>query len=112
MRIAICILSLAACAGAQQVFTAPGQPLPAEAESILISSCREIGERLRIPMPNPHVELRLGEKHDCMESDEDHHIIHMRRWNKALFREGALHFCMRAAERQVIPAMLKKPRDD
>ncbi|HTS38785.1 MAG TPA: hypothetical protein VMH04_24135 [Candidatus Solibacter sp.] len=112
MRIALCILWLVAGASAQQVFAPHGQPLPPEAESILISSCREIGERLGIPMPDPRVELRLGEKHDAMETDDDHHIIHLRRWNKARFREGALHICMRAAERQVIPAMLKKPRDD
>jgi hypothetical protein len=48
---------------------------PSSAESILISSCRVVGERLAVPMPSPRVELRLGEGKDAVESEEAAHVI-------------------------------------
>jgi hypothetical protein len=111
MRTLILILFLAGSAGAQQLFTAHNEPCLREAESILIASCRAVGERLTIPMPDPRVELRLGEAANAVESDESVHVIHLRHWNKALFKRAALHVCMRAAEHDLVPVLATKVRD-
>lgn len=68
MRTLILFCLLTTAASAQQLFTQPSQDTPREAESILIASCRIVGERFAIPMPNPRVELRLGEKVDSVET--------------------------------------------
>ena len=70
-----------------------------------------VGERLGIPMPSPRVELRLGDRANAVESDEDVHVIHLQRWNKALFKRAAVHVCMRAAELDMVPALAQKVRD-
>ena len=111
MRSLILFCLLATAASAQQLITPPGQNLPREAESILITSCRAVGERLSIPMPNPKVELRLGEKVDSVETDMDHHVICMRRWNKALFTRAAVHVCVQTAESDIVPMLVHKLRN-
>jgi hypothetical protein len=115
MRIAAIILWpvlwLTANAGAQQLVTANRETLPPDAESILISSCRVVGERLEIPMPEPRVELRLGQSTDAVDSREDAHVIYLKRWNKALFKRAALHVCLRDAERDLVPVLAQKVRD-
>ena len=55
-----------------------------------MTSCRAVGERLAVPMPSPRVELRMGEAKDAVESEEAAHVIHMRHWNRALFKRAAL----------------------
>ena len=111
MRTLILILLLAGSAGAQQLFTQQTSSLPREAESILIASCRVVGERLVIPLPDPKVELRLGEKDNAVDSVGEIHVIHMQRWNKALFKLAAVHVCMRAAELDMVHAIAKEVRD-
>jgi hypothetical protein len=111
MRTLILILFLTGSAGAQQLFTSQNQTSPREAESILIASCRAVGERLTIPMPNPRVELRLGEIKNAVESEENVHVIHLQRWNKDLFKRAALHVCLRAAEWDLVPVLATKVRD-
>jgi hypothetical protein len=111
MRMLAMVLFLAGSASGQQLFSTQTQKCPREAESILIASCRVVGERLAIPMPSPRVELRLGEKANAVESDEDVHVIHLQRWNQALFKRAAVHVCMRAAERDLVPALAQKVRD-
>jgi hypothetical protein len=58
MKILAMLFILAGSASAQQLFSSQLQKCPREAESILIASCRVVGERFGIPMPNPRVELR------------------------------------------------------
>lgn len=111
MRMLVLFLLLAGSAGAQQLFTPQNQNSPREAESILIASCRVVGERLAIPMPSPRVELRLGEKADAVVSEENVHVIHLRRWNKELFKRAAVHVCMRDAERELVVPLAAKVRD-
>ena len=111
MRTLLLMLLLTGMASAQQLLTPPNEKLPREAESILISSCRVVGERLSIPMPDPRVELRLGDRTNAVESNEDVHVIRMQRWNKALFKRAALHACMRAAELQLVPTLAAKVPD-
>jgi hypothetical protein len=48
-----------------------------EAETILIESCRLVGERFAIPLPDPRVELRQGEPVNTVESDNDTHVIRL-----------------------------------
>ena len=110
-KILAMVFILAASASAQQLFTTETQKCPREAESILIASCRVVGERLRIPMPSPRVELRLGDRANAVESDEDVHVIHLQHWNKALFKRAAVDVCMRAAELDMVPALAQKVRD-
>jgi hypothetical protein len=109
MRTLILFCLFTTAASAQQLFTQQSQNMPREAESILITSCRAIGERFAVPMPNPRVELRLGEKVDSVEISKDHQVICMRRWNKTLFARAALHVCVRAAEPDIVPMLLHKP---
>jgi len=109
-------LLVPASAGAQQVFTSSQQPCPREAESILIASCRAVGERLSIAMPAPRVELRLGERVDAVDSEgidheHDTHVILMRRWNRSLFKRAAVQVCMQAAERELVPVVTVRVRD-
>lgn len=104
-----CLLTTAA--SAQQLFTQTNQDMPREAESILMASCRVVGEQLSIPMPNPHVELRLGQSTDSVESDKDRHVIRMRRWNKTLFKKAAVFVCIQSAEVDVVPMLMHKVRD-
>jgi hypothetical protein len=111
MKVLAMVFILAGSASAQQLFTVETQKCPREAESILIASCRVVGDRLAIPMPSPRVELRLGDRTDAVESDEDVHVIHLRRWNKALFKPAAVHVCMRAAELDLVPGLAEKVRD-
>jgi len=115
MRIAAIILLLmlllTGSASAQQLFSASHETLPREAESILIGSCRAVGERLEIPMPNPRVELRLGQDTNAVDSREDVHVIYLKRWNKQLFKRAALHVCLRAAELDLVPVLAVKVRD-
>ena len=111
MKILAMLFILAGSASAQQLFSPETQKCPREAESILIASCRVVGERLGIPMPSPRVELRLGDRANAVESDEDVHVIHLQRWNKALFKRAAVHVCMRAAELDMVPALAEKVRD-
>jgi len=111
MKIVVMMLILAGSASAQQLFTTQTQAYPRDAESILIASCRVVGERLAIPMPSPRVELRLGDKIDGVESDEDVHVIHLKHWNKALFKRAAVHVCIRAAERDLVSSLAAKVRD-
>lgn len=110
MRTLILVFLLTGCAYSQQL-TALGDVPPRDAESILIASCRTVAERLAIPMPNPRVELRLGEKKDAVESEEAVHVIHMRRWHRALFRRASLVVCMREAEFQIVPQLFSKMHD-
>ena len=110
MRTLTWVLLLTGCSYSQQL-TAPDKAHPREAESILIVSCRTVAERLAIPMPNPRVELRLGEGKDAVESVEAAHIIHMRRWHRALFKRAALVVCMREAEFEIVPQLFDKVRD-
>jgi hypothetical protein len=105
------MLWLTANAGAQQLVSANREALPPEAESILISSCRVVGERLEMPMPNPRVELRIGAKTNAVDSREDTHVIYLERWNKQLFKRAALHVCLRDAERDLVPVLAGKVRD-
>lgn len=56
-----------------------------------------VGESLAISMPNPRVELRLDDRVNAVESDEGVHVIHMKHWNKALFKQAALHVCLPSA---------------
>jgi hypothetical protein len=105
------MLILAGSASAQQLVTAQSQKCPREAESILIASCRIVGERFAIPMPSPRVELRIGDRADAVESDENVHIIHLRHWNKALFKRATVHVCMRPAELEMVPALAARVRD-
>jgi hypothetical protein len=111
MRTLTLILFLAGSASAQQLFTSHNAPCPREAESILIASCRVVGERLAMPMPDPRVELRLGDAVNAVESEEGVHVIHLQHWNKAVFKQAALHVCMRAAERDLVPVLATKVRD-
>jgi hypothetical protein len=111
MRTLILFCLLTTAASAQQLFTQPRQDTPREAESILIASCRIVGERFAIPMPNPRVELRLGEKVDSVETAMDHHIICLRRWNKTVFTRAAIHVCVQAAEPDIVPMLAHKLRD-
>jgi hypothetical protein len=110
MRTLIWVLLLTGCSYSQQL-TKHDDNHPREAESILIASCRTVGERLAIPMPNPRVELRLGEGKDAVESEEAVHVIHMRHWHRALFKRAALVVCMRAAEFEIGPQLFDKVRD-
>ena len=110
MRVLLWIVLLTGCSYAQHL-TAHDDAHPREAESILIASCRTVGERLAIPMPNPRVELRLGERKDAVESEEAMHIIHMRRWHRALFKRAALVVCMREAEFEIVPQLFDKVHD-
>jgi hypothetical protein len=111
MRTLILILLFTGSASAQQLFTQQNNALPREAESILIASCRVVGERLVIPLPDPKVELRLGEKINSIDSLDGVHIIRLQRWNKTLFKMAALHVCMRAAETEIVHTMVKDVRD-
>jgi hypothetical protein len=113
MRCLILIFLLVGSAVGQQVFTAKEVHYPErEAESILISSCRVVGERFRIPMPDPRVELRLGENADTVETDDNVHVIRLRRWNKTLFKSAAVHVCMRYAERDLVFQLSAKVPDN
>ena len=100
-----------AAASAQQLFTQTNQDTPREAESILMASCRVVGEQFSIPMPNPHVELRLAQSTDTVETDHNIHIIRMRRWNQALFKKAAVFVCIQTAEADVVPMLVRKVRD-
>lgn len=111
MRTLILFCFLTATASAQQLITQPGQNTPREAESILISSCRVVGERFAIPMPDPRVELRLGAKVDSVETDLGQHVICMRRWDKNLFTRAAVHVCVQAAEPDIVPILVHRLRD-
>jgi hypothetical protein len=105
------VLILAGSASAQQLFMSQTQKCPREAESILIASCRVVGERLSIPMPSPRVELRLGDRENAVESDENVHVIHLQRWNKALFKRAAIDVCIRAAEVDLVPVLARRVND-
>src|SRR5207253_4857126 len=98
MKTLIVVLLLTGSAAGQRLFTVQKVNCPREAESILIASCRVVGERFGIPMPSPRVELRLGAAEDAVESDGSVHVILMQRWNKRLFKRAAVHVCMRDAE--------------
>jgi hypothetical protein len=111
MRMLIVIYLLVGSASAQQLFTRQNDSLPREAESILIASCRIVGERLAIPLPDPKVELRLGEKINTVDSRDGIHIIRLQRWDKVLFKMAALHVCMRAVETDIVGSMVKQVRD-
>ena len=111
MRTLILLCLLTTVASAQQLITQPGQNPPPEAESILISSCRIVGERLAIPMPNPRVELRMGEKVDSVETSLNQHVICLRHWNKGVFTRAAVHVCVQAAETDIVPMLVHKVRD-
>jgi hypothetical protein len=111
MRTLILILLLVGSVHAQQLFTQQANALPREAESILIASCRVVGERLVVPLPDPKVELRLGEKINSIDSRDGVHIIRLQRWNKTLFKMAALHVCMRGAETEMVHTMVKDVRD-
>jgi len=112
MRCVIVILLLAGSAAAQQLFTANQSPYPErEAESILIASCRVVGERFALPLPAPRVELRLDEPVNTVESDNNAHVIRLQHWNKALFKRAAVHICMRYAERDLVVELAKKVPD-
>lgn len=111
MLMLIPILLFAGSASVQQLFTQQANALPREAESILIASCRRVGERLAVPMPDPKVELRLGEKDDAVDSVGNVLVIHMRGWNKALFKVAAVYVCMRDAELRMVHAIAKEVRD-
>jgi hypothetical protein len=112
MRCVIVILLLAGSAAGQQLFATKEVHYPEqEAESILIASCRVVGERLGIPLPDPRVELRLGERVNTVESDDDVHVIRLKSWNKALFKRAAVHVCMRYAERDLVFQLAKKVPD-
>jgi hypothetical protein len=110
MRTLILFCLLTTAASAQQLITQPGQNTPREAESILISSCRIVGERFAIPMPDPRVELRLGERVDSVETDRGRHVICMRRWNRGLFTRAAVHVCVQTAEDDLVPILVHKLR--
>ena len=112
--IVFCLLTFClftTAASAQQLFTQTKQDMPREAESILIASCRVVGEQLSVSMPNPHVELRLGQNTDSVETDKDKHVICLRRWNKALFKKAAVFVCIQSAEADVVPMLVRKVRD-
>lgn len=111
MRTLILFCLLTTAASAQQLITQPGQNLPREAQTILMESCRIVGERLAIPMPDPKVELRLGQKLDSVETAMNHHVICLRRWNKPLFTRAALQVCVQAAEPDLVPMLVHKLRD-
>lgn len=111
MRTWVLLLLLTGSASAQQLLSPSNEKLPREAESILISSCRVVGERLSIPMPDPRVELRLGESTNSLVSNGGVHVIHLQHWNKELFKDAALHACMRAAEREVLRSLAAKVPD-
>ena len=112
MRCLIFILLLAGSAAGQQLFAAKEVRYPErEAESILISSCRVVGERFAISLPDPRVELRLGEPVNTVESDNNTHVIRLQRWNKTLFKRAAVHICMRYAERDLVFELAKKVPD-
>ncbi|MGH9494352.1 MAG: hypothetical protein ACRD3B_05090 [Candidatus Sulfotelmatobacter sp.] len=111
MRTVILLCLLTTAASAQQLFTQQSHDMPREAESILIASCRIVGERFAIPMPNPRVELRLGEKVDSVETDMGRHVICLRRWNKTIFTRAAVHVCVQAAEPDIVPMLVHKLRD-
>jgi hypothetical protein len=111
MRTLMLFCLLTTAANAQQLFTQQSQDMPREAESILIASCRMVGERFVIPMPNPRVELRLGEKVDSVETAMDHHVISLRHWNKTVFTRAAIHVCVQAAEPDIVPMLVHKLRD-
>lgn len=102
MKILIMVLLLAGSAAGQRLITAQNENCPREAESILIASCRVVGERLGIPMPNPRVELRLGAREDAVQSDGGVHVILLQRWNRKLFKRAAVHVCMRNAELELV----------
>jgi hypothetical protein len=106
------ILLLAGSAMGQQLLAGKQVRYPMrEAESILIESCRVVGERFAIPLPDPRVELRLGESVNTVESDDDRHVIRLQRWNKTLFKRAAVHICMRYAERDLVFELAKKVSD-
>lgn len=111
MRTLILFFLLTTAASAQQLVTQAGQNTPRDAESILIASCRIVGERFAIPMPDPRVELRLGEKVDSVETDMGRHVICLRRWNKSVFSRAAIHVCVQAAETDIVPMLVHKLRD-
>jgi hypothetical protein len=112
MRCLIFIWLLAGSAAGQQLFAAKEVGYPErEAESILIASCRVVGERLGIPLPAPRVELRLGQRVNTVESDDDVHVIRLQSWNKTLFKHAAVHVCMRYAERDLVFQLAKKVPD-
>ena len=111
MRTLTLFLLLSGCASAQQLLSQPNQKLPREAESILIASCRTVGERFVIPLPEPKVELRIGEKTNAIDSVENSHVIHLQHWSKTLFKVAALHVCMRAAEPDLARSMVRYVRD-
>lgn len=112
MRCLIVILLLAGSAVGQQLFAAKEVRYPErEAESMLIASCRVVGERFGIPLPEPRVELRLGEPVNAVESDDNVHVIRLKRWNRALFKRAAVHICMRYAERDLVLQLAAKVPD-
>ncbi|HTS38786.1 MAG TPA: hypothetical protein VMH04_24140 [Candidatus Solibacter sp.] len=111
MRTLILFCLLTTAATAQQLFTQETHTLPREAESILMASCRAVGEQFAIPMPNPKVELRLDQQADSVETDRNTHIIRMRRWNRALFKKAAVFACIQSAESDVVPILMRKVRD-
>lgn len=112
MRCLILILLFVGSAAGQQLFAAREVHYPErEAESILIASCRVVGERFGIPLPDPRVELRLGQPVNAVESDDDTHVIRLQRWNKTLFKRASVHMCMRYAERDLVFELAKKVPD-
>ena len=111
MRALIVVLLLTGSAAGQRLFTAQTESCPREAESILIASCRVVGERFGIPMPSPRVELRLGAAEDAVESDGSVHVILLKRWNKGLFKRAAVHVCMRNAELELVRPLAAKVPD-
>ena len=111
MRTLILILLLSGTARAQQLFTANNESPPREAESILIASCRVVGEQFSTPLPEPKVELRTHEKTNSIETVQNRHVIRLTRWDKGLFKVAALHVCMRTAELDLVHSMVKKVRD-
>jgi hypothetical protein len=60
---------------------------------------------------SPRVELRLGEGKDAVESEEAARVIHMRHWNRALFKRTALMVCMREVEFDIVPQLFDEVRD-
>jgi hypothetical protein len=38
-------------------------------------------------------------------------VIHLKHWDKGLFKVAALHVCMRAAELDLVHSMVKNVRD-
>jgi hypothetical protein len=112
MRCLVAVLLFCGSMMGQQLFSAqdnkdakyPEQ----EARSILIASCRVVGERLRIPLPAPHVELKLGEDIPSVENVDNVHVIRLRRWNRQLFKTAAVEACYLAAEFDIVPQLAKQ----